>query len=153
MDFHAGWTGSPPQSLSLSQSTEVPQLSRRSIEFERGGLGGSASAAASRQPRQRSSELERVGAYQYQRGSSPPLPPRRSPGSQELARTVSRDLTEFPRDVAPVFKGYLFKQGKSQLLRRWQRRYFVLFPGFLMYWPEERDFVSRKKPKGFVDLR
>jgi hypothetical protein len=124
MDFHAGRTGLPDGDLSLPPQLPSRERSRRSTEFERGGL-----------PRQ----------SQSQQGASPPQQHRRS---QELPK----DLTEFPRELAPVFKGYLSKQGKSQLLRRWQRRYFVLYPGFLMYWPEERDFVSRKKPKGFVDL-
>ena len=59
---------------------------------------------------------------------------------------------DYPKDLSPVFQGFLSKQGKSQLIKRWQRRYFVLYPGFLMYWPEERDFLSKKKAKGLVDL-
>ena len=43
-------------------------------------------------------------------------------------------------------------QGKSQLLKRWQKRYFVLYPSLLMYWAEERDFISKKKPKACVEL-
>ena len=61
-------------------------------------------------------------------------------------------VTDFPRDQVPVFKGVLSKMGKSQLFKRWHRRYFVLYPGFLLYWPEEKDFALKRKPKGSVDL-
>jgi len=75
-------------------------------------------------------------------GGGPPLSP-------VLAPQLSM---EFPKDGIAVFKGFLSKQGKSMLLKRWQRRYFVLYPGVLMYWSEERDFLQKKNAKGLVDL-
>ena len=40
-------------------------------------------------------------------------------------------MTEFPTNVKPVFKGFLSKEGSSRLLKRWHRRYFVLYPGLM----------------------
>jgi RAC serine/threonine-protein kinase len=52
---------------------------------------------------------------------------------------------------SPIHRGYLCKEGKA-LVRRWQQRYFVLYPDRIDYWVEEREFTEKKKKKGSIDL-
>ena len=51
----------------------------------------------------------------------------------------------------PIHRGNLCKEGKA-LVRRWQQRFFVLYPDRIDYWMDERDFTEKKKRKGSIDL-
>jgi len=148
MDFHAGWGGgggqrpSPPNSSPPNAAAFSPFSGSRTSDAERSRNSWEVPS------QRRSAEFERtpVGAQPF---SSPKQGARLSPGAGTMTPLLAMD---YPKDLSPVFQGFLSKQGKSQLIKRWQRRYFVLYPGFLMYWPEERDFLSKKKAKGLVDL-
>ena len=58
-------------------------------------------------------------------------------GSSRPTSTFSFDVTK------PVKKGFLNKQGKT--IQRFRNRFFVLYPGFLVYYDEEtkwrRDYT------------
>jgi len=53
----------------------------------------------------------------------------------------------------PLHQGYLNKEGKGMMGKRWQQRYFALYETKLCYWVDISEFKAQKKPKGQIDLR
>lgn len=52
----------------------------------------------------------------------------------------------------PLHRGYLNKLSQNKFVKKWQQRFFVLYPGKMYYWAEEKDFLERKKAKGLIEL-
>lgn len=48
--------------------------------------------------------------------------------------------------------GYIEKQSPS-LLKRWQKRYFVLEKKLIKYYKTESDWMNQKPPKGVINLQ
>ena len=70
-------------------------------------------------------------------------------GSSRPTSTFSFDVTK------PVKKGFLNKQGKT--IQRFKNRFFVLYPGFLVYYDEEtkwrRDYTRGDTLEVFFEFR
>ena len=70
-------------------------------------------------------------------------------GSSRPTSTFSFDVTK------PVKKGFLNKQGKT--IQRFKNRFFVLYPGFLVYYDEEtkwrRDYTRGDTLEVFFESR
>ena len=68
----------------------------------------------------------------------------------------SRTTSKFGFDVTkPVKRGFLNKQGKT--VQRFRNRFFVLYPGFLVYYDEEtkwrRDYTRGDTLEVFFESR
>lgn len=134
---------------------------RKSSELSSSTSGFSRSLGSFDFGRTRSANSDRNSTERAQRTSSegiPVGPSSSSPGTGSSnhfgwnSPSFSKSLCLETPLGAVLFKGYLNKQGKNRLVKKWQQRFFALYDGRLVYWADERDFVDKRKPKGVIDL-
>ena len=68
----------------------------------------------------------------------------RRPSDHSVSATAQEILQKIDLNK-PLYQGRVFKQKKEQQFSGFNKRYFVLYPGVLLYYEHERDYHEDMK--------